>query len=112
METLLKVWPTETWNTTDFSQAVREMIKGVRAEDVPKLTKLQEKLQKTADAASVPEEERTPEQAQLVQEEQAAADTDGDGAVSQDEAMKRTYDLMMEMGLDYAAAIFRKKRGF
>lgn len=110
METLNRTWPTEKWEKDDFFAAVREVVKGVKKEDAPKLQKLLDFLKPSTEAANVPPTERSPEQQQVIAAEVAAADVDRDGQVSKQEAMQRVYDLMMQAGLEYAAAIFKQKR--
>ena len=110
MDTLQRAWPTETWDTNDFSKAVKEAIGRTKPGDISKLEALAARLKPVVEAVVVPEEQRTPEQAQIVAAEVQTADADGDGKVSKLEAMQRTYDIMMEVGLESAAAIFKQNR--
>lgn len=110
MDALTKVWPTETWDTTDFSEAVREVIGKSKIDDLSKLQKLADKLKASTEAANTPEEERTPEQQDALNAEMRAADEDGDGEVKKAEALKRMYDLFAEVGLEDQAEWFRARR--
>lgn len=113
-EGLLAIWDTEQAYSNDFKKVIMDALNAAyqapNPEMLSKLGKLKEKLGATASAASKPVEERTTQEQQIVADELAAADVDGDGVVSAEEARQRVFTIFKEMGLDEQAQWFLDKR--